>query len=246
MGAAYSDQGGLPLWHLDAIAAGEPVQTRWDPMPYSPIHDDDICAQLEPLLDAASVPATIVNWVRRRAGERAGVVARTSASSSASRPRWWWRRSRARRSARSATTRSAASITGPCRVGWREGSAGWRSTSTRTGSRTRMTRLTACRHRYPSRDDAARRRDGSDRSLRLRSRRLPRGLDVLLESLERDADLEPGDRRRRDRRPPAAPRQPARGRGVVPRPSRDRGAPGARARSTSTACRAPARPRSPT
>ena len=31
-------------------------------MPYSPIHDDDICAQLEPLLDAASVPATIVNW----------------------------------------------------------------------------------------------------------------------------------------------------------------------------------------
>ena len=41
---------------------GEPVRTRWDPMPYSPIHDDDICAQLEPLLDAATVPATIVNW----------------------------------------------------------------------------------------------------------------------------------------------------------------------------------------
>jgi hypothetical protein len=31
-------------------------------MPYSPIHDDDICAQLEPLLGVASVPATIVNW----------------------------------------------------------------------------------------------------------------------------------------------------------------------------------------
>jgi nucleoside-diphosphate-sugar epimerase len=62
MGAAYSDQGGLPLWHLDAVAAGQPVQTRWDPMPYSPIHDDDICAQLEPLLAAAGVPATIVNW----------------------------------------------------------------------------------------------------------------------------------------------------------------------------------------
>ena len=25
MGAAYGDQGGLPVWHLDAIAAGEPV-----------------------------------------------------------------------------------------------------------------------------------------------------------------------------------------------------------------------------
>ena len=62
MCAAYGEQGGLPNWHLDAVAAGEPVRTRWDPMPYSPIHDDDIAAQLEPLLDAASVPATIVNW----------------------------------------------------------------------------------------------------------------------------------------------------------------------------------------
>jgi hypothetical protein len=31
-------------------------------MPYSPIHDDDISAQVEPLLGVASVPATIVNW----------------------------------------------------------------------------------------------------------------------------------------------------------------------------------------
>jgi len=62
MGAAYGDQGGLPIWHLRAIAAGQPVETRWDPIPYSPIHDDDIAAQVEPLLAAASVPATIVNW----------------------------------------------------------------------------------------------------------------------------------------------------------------------------------------
>ena len=62
MCAAYGEQGGLPNWHLDAVATGQPVRTRWDPMPYSPIHDDDIAAQLEPLLDAASVPATIVNW----------------------------------------------------------------------------------------------------------------------------------------------------------------------------------------
>lgn len=62
MGSAYGEQGGLPAWHLQAIVDGQPVVTRWDPMPYSPIHDDDIAAQLEPLLDAASVPATIVNW----------------------------------------------------------------------------------------------------------------------------------------------------------------------------------------
>jgi nucleoside-diphosphate-sugar epimerase len=120
MGAAYSDQGGLPIWHLDAVAAGEPVQTRWDPMPYSPIHDDDICAQLEPLLDAASVPATIVNWTGDDAvsvqqwsayfGELLGVDAKVvveeipgASIGSVGDP----------------TKRT--SITGPCRVGWRDG-----------------------------------------------------------------------------------------------------------------------------
>jgi len=62
MNASYGDNGGLPANHLAAALAGQPVVTRWDPCVYSPIHEDDICAQTEPLLDAASVPATIVNW----------------------------------------------------------------------------------------------------------------------------------------------------------------------------------------
>ena len=62
MGSAYGDRGGLPLFHLQAIAAGSPVVVRWDPLPYSPIHYEDINAQVEALLDAAAVPATIVNW----------------------------------------------------------------------------------------------------------------------------------------------------------------------------------------
>jgi nucleoside-diphosphate-sugar epimerase len=62
MGSAYGDRGGLPLWHLQAIAASSPLVLRWDPLPYSPIHYDDINAQVEALLSAASVPATIVNW----------------------------------------------------------------------------------------------------------------------------------------------------------------------------------------
>jgi nucleoside-diphosphate-sugar epimerase len=62
MGSAYGDRGGLPLWHLQAIAEGRPVVARWDPLPYSPIHYDDINAQVEALLDAATAPATIVNW----------------------------------------------------------------------------------------------------------------------------------------------------------------------------------------
>jgi nucleoside-diphosphate-sugar epimerase len=120
MCAAYGDQGGLPIWHMRALAAGQPVETRWDPMPYSPIHDDDIQAQLLPLLDAASVPATIVNWggdepvsVQQYCayfGELLGIESKVlvkeipGASHGAV-----------------ADNTKRRSITGPCRVGWKEG-----------------------------------------------------------------------------------------------------------------------------
>src|SRR5207249_4028779 len=81
----YGPNGGLPTMHLDAIAAGNPVTTRWDPCPYSPTHQDDINTQSAALLDAASVPATIVNWAADEAvsvqewarymGELTGTVA---------------------------------------------------------------------------------------------------------------------------------------------------------------------------
>ena len=120
MGAAYSDQSGLPVWHLDAVAAGEPVRTRWDPMTYSPIHDDDICAQLEPLLDVATVPATIVNWCGDEPvsvqeytkffadllGTEVEIVVEEIPGASHG-------------SVGDVTKRTA--ITGPCTVGWREG-----------------------------------------------------------------------------------------------------------------------------
>jgi nucleoside-diphosphate-sugar epimerase len=70
MGASYGPRGGLPVYAMQSIAAVEPVGTRWDPCPYSPIHDDDILAQTAPLLDAASTPATIVNW----AGDEAASI----------------------------------------------------------------------------------------------------------------------------------------------------------------------------
>ena len=62
MNAAYGDNGGFPGFHLDAIVAKKPVELRWDPNPYSVIHEYDIFDQLPALLDAASVPATVVNW----------------------------------------------------------------------------------------------------------------------------------------------------------------------------------------
>ena len=120
MGSAYGDRGGLPLWHLQAIAAGQPLTLRWDPLPYSPIHYDDINAQVEALLDAATVPATIVNWAgdvpvsaqewSRYFGELLGVDVdlRVQAVPGASLG-----------SVGDHTKRT--SITGPCTVDWREG-----------------------------------------------------------------------------------------------------------------------------
>ena len=62
MNASYGPNGGLPALHADTIAAGQPVTTRWEPCWYSPIYEDDINEQVGALLDAASSPATIVNW----------------------------------------------------------------------------------------------------------------------------------------------------------------------------------------
>jgi nucleoside-diphosphate-sugar epimerase len=120
MGSAYGDRGGLPLWHLQAIAAGDPVIVRWDPLPYSPIHYDDINAQVEALLDAAATPATIVNW--------AGDVPVTAQEWSA----YFAELLGVEAEVRTHVVPGASvgsvgdptkrrSITGPCRVDWRAG-----------------------------------------------------------------------------------------------------------------------------
>jgi nucleoside-diphosphate-sugar epimerase len=120
MGCAYGDRGGLPLFHLQNIAAGQPVVARWGPLPYSPIHYDDINSQVEPLLGVASVPATIVNWggdvpvtveewsgyFGELLGVDAAVVVEPVPGASVG-------------SVADPTKRT--SITGPCGVDWREG-----------------------------------------------------------------------------------------------------------------------------
>jgi nucleoside-diphosphate-sugar epimerase len=120
MNAAYHAHAGLPTLHLERVLAGRRVVTRWDPCPYSPIHQDDINEQAAALLDAASVPATVVNWggdeavsvqewcahVGRLVGCEAEVVAREVPGT-------------LRGSIADVTKRAA--LTGPCRVGWREG-----------------------------------------------------------------------------------------------------------------------------
>jgi nucleoside-diphosphate-sugar epimerase len=120
MNAAYGPNGGLPVLHMDSVAAGKPVITKWDPCPYSPIYEDDIAEQADAMLEAASVPATIVNWAGDEAvhvqewvaymGELAGREAEVVVQ------------------ARPGTLRGLIadvskrqSITGPCKIGWREG-----------------------------------------------------------------------------------------------------------------------------
>jgi UDP-glucuronate 4-epimerase len=59
----YGDTWGWPRMMLDWMLAGSDVYVHTDaPTLYNPIHEDDIVATIPALLDAAAVPATIVNW----------------------------------------------------------------------------------------------------------------------------------------------------------------------------------------
>lgn len=62
MNASYGPGGGLPARHLGRILAGEPIVLRNDPVPYSPLHTDDIADHMHGLLDAAAVAAHVVNF----------------------------------------------------------------------------------------------------------------------------------------------------------------------------------------
>jgi nucleoside-diphosphate-sugar epimerase len=121
MNASYGDNGGLPAYHVDAVLAGRPISVRWDPYRYSLMHQDDINGQVEALLDAATVPATIVNWAGDEpvsvqeyvayAAEIAGVdVPPIEVAEQANTLR-----------GSIASNERRLAITGPCRVGWREG-----------------------------------------------------------------------------------------------------------------------------
>ncbi len=59
----YGDHGGWPWFHLKMMEAGIPIPVHPDrPNRFNPIHSDDIVRQVPLLLEAATVPATTVNW----------------------------------------------------------------------------------------------------------------------------------------------------------------------------------------
>lgn len=62
LNTVYGGAGHLISMHIKQILAGETVMVPNDPNNHRPIHIDDMCEQLEPLLNAASIPANTVNW----------------------------------------------------------------------------------------------------------------------------------------------------------------------------------------
>jgi nucleoside-diphosphate-sugar epimerase len=115
----YGDNGGWPAFHLELMLAGHPVTVHEDaPSEFNPIHEDDIVAQVPKLLDAAAVPATIVNWAGPEAvsiedwclylGELVGVMPSFEPTTATI------------ESVRVDTTRMHA-LVGPAEVHWRDG-----------------------------------------------------------------------------------------------------------------------------
>ena len=59
----YGDNGGWPALHIDNVLNGDPIPVHVNaPSTYNPINDVDIALMVPKLLEAASVPTTIVNW----------------------------------------------------------------------------------------------------------------------------------------------------------------------------------------
>jgi nucleoside-diphosphate-sugar epimerase len=71
LGAAYGSTDDLPARVYRALKAGKSIVRPSRSQLLSVIHIEDIIAQVEPLLRAASVPATIVNWVGDEAVDEA-------------------------------------------------------------------------------------------------------------------------------------------------------------------------------
>jgi nucleoside-diphosphate-sugar epimerase len=120
MNVAYGLNGGMAVFHLDSVVADQPISVRWDPAPYSPIFQDDINEQVEPLLAAASVPATIVNW----GGDEVVSVQEwsTYVGELAGRtPRFVLEESPGSHRGVALDVSRRLALTGPCRTDWRQG-----------------------------------------------------------------------------------------------------------------------------
>ncbi|MEQ8840211.1 MAG: NAD(P)-dependent oxidoreductase [Acidimicrobiales bacterium] len=58
----YGDEGGWPMFHLLMAQGGQPIPVHTDGSRYNVIHHEDIINQIPALLEAATAPATVLNW----------------------------------------------------------------------------------------------------------------------------------------------------------------------------------------
>jgi len=119
--ASYGPNGGLPAYHGDWVAAGQTVWLR-NPGPnaYSPIHENDMAAQVPALLDAASAPATIVNWC----GDEVVTAEEWTAAFGTHLgvdPEIAWYDLPGGQPGSAGDPTKRLSLTGPCTVDWRDG-----------------------------------------------------------------------------------------------------------------------------
>jgi nucleoside-diphosphate-sugar epimerase len=120
MNVAYGANGGLAIFHLDSVVTDRPIAVRWDPAPYSPIFQDDINEQVEAILAAASVPATIVNW----GGDEVVAVQEWSnyfGELTGRTPRFELEPAAGTHRGVALDPSRRLALTGPCRTSWRQG-----------------------------------------------------------------------------------------------------------------------------
>ncbi len=119
--ASYGPNGGLPVYHMDWLMNDLPIRLRAPaPSPYSPIHQDDMNAQVESLLATASVPATVVNWggdETVKAEDWTTLFGELSGRT----PEVVYDEFPGSQPGSIADPTKRISLTGPCRVDWRDG-----------------------------------------------------------------------------------------------------------------------------
>jgi nucleoside-diphosphate-sugar epimerase len=115
----YGDEGGWPMFHLLMAQGGQPIPVHTDGSRYNVIHHEDIIDQIPALLDAATTPATILNWGSdevvsveewtRYMADIAGAPEPTFEPTDFTIP------------SAVVDTSKARPILGPCKVGWHDG-----------------------------------------------------------------------------------------------------------------------------
>jgi len=120
MNSAYGNNGGLPSHHLAAMLEDKPIMLRSNPSGYSPIHERDIVDQVEGMLSAASVPATIVNWCGDEAIAAQDWIAYMGELTGRE-PQIQYYDAPGSQPGICCDTERRMAFTGPCNVSWREG-----------------------------------------------------------------------------------------------------------------------------